>query len=804
VSEPFDPYHRWLGISPKDQPANHYRLLGIDPFESDPNVIEAAADRQMAHLRTYQTGRHGDVSQRLLNEVAAAKVALLNPAKKAAYDQRLRTELAGRFPPARSGAPLPVAESIPDGGTPVAREAPLPGITPSVAPAKRDDKGWSWALPAAIAAGLVVVAVLVVLILSAGNGEKPQLAREETEAPPLGESPLAPKPPDRPAPPPSFEDGQTVSDPTPPGEDTESVAEPSGEGALPATDGAETPGAAAVSPAPESEPEPESEPGPEPEQPPHSPDDDRSLADLLAPEQEPPGPTAAKSPVPDQAAQDQALALIREIYKQDYETAAKPPEKIALAKKMLTQAAKPGTSPTGRFVLLRVARDIAAEAGDADTAFEAIDRMAAGYDVDTFMMRGAALNAAGDSALFPEHLRSVAERAVKLIEEAAGRDEYLIANRLGDIAAGAARKLRDGELVRQIAALNRQVGQVRKAHAAIEPQLAKLTEDPDNADANLAVGRFYCLVKGDWERGIPMLALGSDPALAAPAQKELTGVASAEQQVQLADAWWDLAQNMDGPEKDAMLLHAASWYERAAPSLPTGLEKAKVEKRLEETAALERPSFVADAAGPRSVLRQGQWYDVLPWVDPGRDKVEGSWFRRGDTVVGQWGDSRLMLPVRLKGGYDLRIQFASWRNESGAVIGLPVGETSCQLAIGTVRVKGGCVGLRLVDGRLAFDNVTTVRPFKLAHGRKYVADIQVRVEGDRAAIAVAVDGKPLINWAGKQSSLTPLAEWTLPEADRPAIGVHKMIGAFSRVLLRPVSGSATRAHAESSDGPAGQ
>ena len=30
----FDPYHRWLGISRNDQPPNHYRLLGLEMFES--------------------------------------------------------------------------------------------------------------------------------------------------------------------------------------------------------------------------------------------------------------------------------------------------------------------------------------------------------------------------------------------------------------------------------------------------------------------------------------------------------------------------------------------------------------------------------------------------------------------------------------------------------------------------------------------------------------------------------------------------------------------------------------------------
>ena len=92
MTEPFDPYYQWLGIPAKDQPPNHYRLLGLDDFESNPDVIEAAADRQMAHVRTYQTGQHSNLSQKVLNEVAAARVCLLNPEKKADYDASLRAK----------------------------------------------------------------------------------------------------------------------------------------------------------------------------------------------------------------------------------------------------------------------------------------------------------------------------------------------------------------------------------------------------------------------------------------------------------------------------------------------------------------------------------------------------------------------------------------------------------------------------------------------------------------------------------------------------------------------------------------
>ncbi|MHC4404477.1 MAG: hypothetical protein ACYTG0_32895 [Planctomycetota bacterium] len=85
MSDNFDPYHTWLGIPPTEQPPNHYRLLAIPLYEADSQTIQHAADRQMAHLRTLQTGKYGGLSQRLLNEVAAARLCLLNPEKKPDY-----------------------------------------------------------------------------------------------------------------------------------------------------------------------------------------------------------------------------------------------------------------------------------------------------------------------------------------------------------------------------------------------------------------------------------------------------------------------------------------------------------------------------------------------------------------------------------------------------------------------------------------------------------------------------------------------------------------------------------------------
>lgn len=114
----FDPYRKWLGIPREEQPPNYYRLLGIAPFESDPDVIVNAADRQMGHVRRFQAGRYAETCQRILNELAAARVCLLDPVRKRAYDQKLFFEFraAGRELPFPVAVPLKQREIPPPEG----------------------------------------------------------------------------------------------------------------------------------------------------------------------------------------------------------------------------------------------------------------------------------------------------------------------------------------------------------------------------------------------------------------------------------------------------------------------------------------------------------------------------------------------------------------------------------------------------------------------------------------------------------------------------------------------------------------
>src|SRR6187397_3162033 len=94
MADVFDPYYIWLGIPPEEQPADHYRLLGIRRYESNDEVISNAADQRVRHLRSMQVGKRQAETQKLLNEIAAAAGVLLDQEKRNAYDAKLRAKEA--------------------------------------------------------------------------------------------------------------------------------------------------------------------------------------------------------------------------------------------------------------------------------------------------------------------------------------------------------------------------------------------------------------------------------------------------------------------------------------------------------------------------------------------------------------------------------------------------------------------------------------------------------------------------------------------------------------------------------------
>ena len=152
MSDDFDPYYKWLAIPPEEQPPNHYRLLGLRLFESDVDVIGNAVDARMLQIRSYQSGSQAKASQKILSEISAAKLCLLQHDKREEYDAQLRKDLrvleadsgdtsATAAPPA--APPVGSADEVTteQDGEPVVRvrgaptpAAPPPAAAPPAAP----------------------------------------------------------------------------------------------------------------------------------------------------------------------------------------------------------------------------------------------------------------------------------------------------------------------------------------------------------------------------------------------------------------------------------------------------------------------------------------------------------------------------------------------------------------------------------------------------------------------------------------------------------------------------------------------
>src|SRR5439155_12147143 len=95
-----------------------------------------------------------------------------------------------------------------------------------------------------------------------------------------------------------------------------------------------------------------------------------------------------------------------------------------------------------------------------------------------------------------------------------------------------------------------------------------------------ALGKFYAFAKGDWDRGLPILAACAKPPLNGLAEKDLAGPSDPAGQIEVGDGWWDLAEKEKLPLRKSRLQERSRvWYE-AAFSAATGLSKSKLEKRL--------------------------------------------------------------------------------------------------------------------------------------------------------------------------------------------------------------------------------
>lgn len=326
----------------------------------------------------------------------------------------------------------------------------------------------------------------------------------------------------------------------------------------------------------------------------------------------------AKAPVPDKDAQDKARALIKDVYGEEVRNATTAEKKIEVAGTLLDTAISLKGDLPGQFVLMQTARNIAVSAGDLALTFKAIDAVDQAFQINTTLYdKIQAFDAVAKAARNDDQRKVIAESAFGLATAAQDAGQFDEAKQVASTGLTAARRVRDKDLITTLLDLERSLDAYLETYNKIKPALAVLETQPADPEANLTVGRFRCFSEGNWDEGIPMLALSSDPDYQAVALSELTAPKDGDGKAKIADAWWDLSEKKEEAKEIQIQLRgrAGDWYNDALAGL-TGLAKKRVEKRLDDIKAEQ--DELAKSGGPVGGIRTRK-KPVDKWLATGDD-----------------------------------------------------------------------------------------------------------------------------------------------------------------------------------------
>lgn len=296
------------------------------------------------------------------------------------------------------------------------------------------------------------------------------------------------------------------------------------------------------------------------------------------------GPLVAdeRAKVPDAKDQEKAEAVIKDLFKAEY-SKTKAADKLELATKLFEQGVETKDDPASRFVLLRESMNLAAAAGDLTQALKAGDELSHDFEVNVAELKVGVFEKLAPAVKGADENKSLTDDILTAVNEAIQADDFDTAERLLKVADASARKSKNLALVSTVSARGKDVTRLRSEFARVKEALAALDKKPNDAEANSVAGKYFCFVKGNWDKGLVMLAQGKDAKLKQLAEKDSATPEKPAEQMELAEAWYDLATSpdTDSSSKIQLQLRALNWYEQAVGGL-TGLTKTKAEKRIAE------------------------------------------------------------------------------------------------------------------------------------------------------------------------------------------------------------------------------
>lgn len=285
-----------------------------------------------------------------------------------------------------------------------------------------------------------------------------------------------------------------------------------------------------------------------------------------------------RAPEPTPAQTAEAEKLVHDVYKDDFAKRAAE-ERRELAIKLLNEAKNTKSDTNSQYALLKQARDTAIQVGDVETALEATEVIGKSFKVDPNDMRLKALtmlrmNVKMDTAPM------AADAAMSLINQAMAAENLDVAMKAADLATGFATTARNMQLIGDIQIKKGEIKAQTTAQLEMKIAQDKLRTSPGDPQAKYTIGSYLCIFRNDWDKGLPLLAEGSESSWAEASKADIANPVDVPGMVKVADYWWDLA-NKNTSVKQRVLTRAEFWYNLAVASAD-GLVKSKIEKRLEK------------------------------------------------------------------------------------------------------------------------------------------------------------------------------------------------------------------------------
>ena len=361
-----------------------------------------------------------------------------------------------------------------------------------------------------------------------------------------------------------------------------------------------------------------------------TPQNSSTITPETTPTQSPNVSSPTRQPVPSTEAREKALTEARNIYQDRFKQATKAPQKAMLAKDIRTAGKETQGDQTARYVLIDLARKVFIQAGEVQEAIDTAKQLETDYEIPPNTLLAETLEQLNDATIVMEQRAPLATAAADLADSFVSAGDFEWADKLSTVAVQSAAKQREAELKKDVQQRRTVIARMVKEWGAVKPHLETLKTSPDDAAANLAVGKFHALVDENWSVGAPHLAKGGDPLFSEPAKLDAAATDAAGK-LAAAEAWLKLASETKVGSKDdklAVQRRAKALLSEAAEGL-SGLDRVKAEKRLEELKDVEesklkslanRRSRESDVAGSGlvgRVLIAGRDSGIMVSYEPG-------------------------------------------------------------------------------------------------------------------------------------------------------------------------------------------